>query len=115
MGWSSWSFLRGKPTEEKIMAHVDALFTANLSELGYRYINIDSGWPDGYDEHGIPKPNLVAFPCGMEGLSAYLRRHGLRFGLYLGPGINQKLYDANPLIAGTTGSHPRHRRSWLGR
>src|SRR5208283_4100413 len=99
--WSSWSFLRGKPTEEKIKAQVDALFAAGLPELGYRYINIDSGWSDGYDEHGVPKPNLTAFPGGMDGLSAYLHHRGLRFGLYLGPGIRPNLYDANPVIAGT--------------
>ena len=101
MGWSSWSSLRGKPTEEKIKAQVSALFAADLPELGYRYINIDSGWSDGYDEHGIPKPNLTAFPGGMDGLSAYLHSRGLRFGLYLGPGIRPSLYDANPVIAGT--------------
>ena len=101
MGWSSWSSLRGKPTEEKIKAQVDALFAARLPELGYRYINIDSGWSDGYDEHGIPKPNLTAFPNGMEGLSTYLHSRGLRFGLYLGPGIRPSLYEANPVIAGT--------------
>jgi hypothetical protein len=101
MGWSSWSFLRGKPTEEKIKAQVDALFAAGLPELGYRYINIDSGWSDGYDEHGVPKPNLTAFPSGMDGMSAYMHSRGLRFGLYLGPGIRPNLYSANPVIAGT--------------
>jgi hypothetical protein len=101
MGWSSWSFIRGKPTEEKIKAQVDALFANKLPELGYRSINIDSGWADGYDEHGIPKPNLTAFPSGMDGLARYLHSRGLRFGLYLGPGIRPNLYDANPVIAGT--------------
>src|SRR5580700_9868377 len=101
MGWSSWSFVRGKPTEEKIKAQVDALFANKLPELGYRYINIDSGWSDGFDEHGVPKPNLNAFPGGMDGLAAYLHGRGLRFGLYLGPGIHPKLYEANPVIAGT--------------
>jgi alpha-galactosidase len=101
MGWSSWSFVRGKPTEEKIKAQVDALFANKLPELGYRYINIDSGWSDGFDEHGLPKPNLAAFPSGMDGLAAYLHSRGLRFGLYLGPGIHPKLYEANPVIAGT--------------
>jgi alpha-galactosidase len=101
MGWSSWSFVRGKPTEEKIKAQADALFANKLPELGYRYINIDSGWSDGFDEHGIPKPNLAAFPSGMDGLATYLHSRGLRFGLYLGPGIHPKLYEANPVIAGT--------------
>lgn len=101
MGWSSWSFVRGKPTEEKIKAQAEALIANKLPELGYRYINIDSGWADGYDEHGIPKPNLVTFPDGMNGLAGYLHSRGLRFGLYLGPGIRPDLYDANPVIAGT--------------
>jgi hypothetical protein len=102
MGWSSWSFMRGKPTEARIKAQVDAMFAAKLPDLGYQYVNIDSGWSDGYDEHGIPKPNLTTFPSGMDGMAAYLHGRGLRFGIYLGPGINQKLYDANPVIAGTT-------------
>jgi alpha-galactosidase len=103
MGWSSWSFLRGerKPTEERIKAQVDALIAAGLPELGYRYINIDSGWSDGYDEHGVPKPNLETFPSGMDGLSKYLHSRGLRFGLYLGPGIRPTLFNDNPRIAGT--------------
>lgn len=102
MGWSSWSFIRGKPTEEKIKAQAEALIAAGLPELGYRYINIDSGWSDGYDEHGVPKPNLTTFPDGMDGLAAYLHNRGLKFGLYLVPGIRPTLYEANPVIAGTT-------------
>ena len=102
MGWSSWSFLKGKPTEEKVKAQIDALFAAKLPELGYRYINLDAGWTDGYDDHGVPKPNLATFPDGMDGFGAYLHGRGLLFGIYLNPGIDQKLYDANPLIAGTT-------------
>jgi alpha-galactosidase len=43
MGWSTWSFLRGKPTEEKVKAQVDALFAAHLPDYGYRYINLDAG------------------------------------------------------------------------
>jgi alpha-galactosidase len=102
MGWSSWSFLRGSPTEEKVKAQVDALFAAKLPELGYRYINLDSGWSAGYDDHGVRKPDLTAFPSGMDGFGAYLHGRGLLFGIYLTPGIDQKLYDANPIIAGTT-------------
>src|ERR1700727_516578 len=83
MGWSSWSYLRGKPTEEKVKAQVDALFAAKLPELGYRYINLDSGWADGFDDYGIPKPNMQSFPSGMDGFGTYLHGRGLSFGLYL--------------------------------
>ncbi|MCU1223749.1 MAG: hypothetical protein JWQ42_1842 [Edaphobacter sp.] len=102
MGWSSWSFLRGKPTEEKVKAQVDALFAAKLPELGYRYINLDAGWSDGYDNHGVPKTNLTVFPSGMDGFGQYLHSRGLLFGIYLNPGIDPKLYEANPVIDGTT-------------
>jgi hypothetical protein len=37
----------------------------------------------------------------MDGMATYLHNRGLHFGLYLGPGIQPKLYDANPIIAGT--------------
>jgi alpha-galactosidase len=102
MGWSSWSFFRSRPTEERIKAQAEAMIAARLPELGYRYINIDAGWTDGYDEHGIPKPNLTAFPGGMAALADYLHSRGLRFGLYFGPGVRSNLYDANPVIAGTS-------------
>lgn len=102
MGWSTWSFLRSKPTEQKVKAQVDALFAAHLPDYGYRYINLDAGWSDGYDEHGIPRPNLQAFPNGMDGFGAYLHQRGLRFGVYMNPGVDPKLYEANPVIEGTT-------------
>ena len=101
-GWSTWSFLRGKPTEEKVKAQVDALFAAHLPDYGYRYINLDAGWTDGYDDHGVPKPNLITFPSGMDGFGQYLHSRGLLFGIYLNPGVDQKLYDLNPIIEGTT-------------
>ena len=56
----------------------------------------------GYDDHGIPKPNLKRFPSGMDGMAKYMQAHGLLFGLYLNPGITDKLYKQNPPIAGTT-------------
>jgi hypothetical protein len=101
MGWSSWSFLRGKVSEETVKVQVDALFAAHLPDYGYRYINLDAGWSEGYDQHGIPRTNLTKFPSGMDGLGQYLHAKGLMFGIYMNPGIDPKLYDANPLIEGT--------------
>lgn len=102
MGWSSWSFIRSHPTEEKIKAQADALIAAKLAAAGYRYINIDDGWTDHFDDHGIPAPNLERFPDGMDGMAKYMHQHGLLFGIYLNPGISEKLYKQNPQIAGTT-------------
>jgi len=36
MGWSSWSFLRGKVSEETVKAQVDSLFAAHLPDYGFR-------------------------------------------------------------------------------
>ncbi|MGO4213308.1 hypothetical protein AB4043_21130, partial [Terriglobus sp. YAF25] len=102
MGWSSWSFLRGRVSEETVKAQVDALLAAKLPDYGYRYINLDAGWAEGYDEHGIPKTNLTKFPSGMDGFGQYLHGKSLLFGIYMNPGIDPKLYDANPSIEGTT-------------
>lgn len=102
MGWSSWSLIRGKPTEENIKAQADALIANNLPAVGYRYINVDDGWTDGFDEHGIPKPKLSAFPDGMDGMASYMHAHGLKFGIYLNPGITDALLKQNPQIAGTS-------------
>jgi alpha-galactosidase len=102
MGWSSWSLIRSHPTEDNIKAQADALLANKLNTFGYRYINIDDGWSDGFDDHGIPKPNLASFPDGMDGMAKYMHRHGLLFGIYLNPGITEKLYKQNPQIAGTS-------------
>jgi hypothetical protein len=102
MGWSSWSLIRDHPTEENIKAQADALLANHLLDFGYRYINVDDGWSDGFDDHGIPKPNLTRFPDGMDGMAKYMHAHGLKFGIYLNPGITATLLKQNPVIAGTT-------------
>ena len=102
MGWSSWSFYRDHPTEAIVKAQADALVANGLPALGYRYVNIDDGWSDGFDDHGIPKPDVNRFPSGMDGMAKYMHQHGLLFGIYLNPGITAKLYQQNPIIAGTT-------------
>jgi alpha-galactosidase len=62
MGWSSWSFYRDHPTEAAVKAQADALIANGLAALGYRYVNIDDGWSDGFDERGIPRPNTISQP-----------------------------------------------------
>jgi len=101
MGWSSWSLIRDRPTEENIKAQADALIANHLPDFGYRYINVDDGWSDGFDDHGIPKPNLTRFPDGVAGMAKYMHAHGLKFGIYLNPGISAALLKQNPQIAGT--------------
>jgi hypothetical protein len=93
MGWSSWSHFRDRPTEANIKARADTIIANNLVAAGYRYINIDGGWSDGFDEHGIPKPNLTSFPDGMDGVAKYMHAHSLLFGIYLNPGTTVHIAD----------------------
>jgi hypothetical protein len=38
----------------------------------------------------------------MDGMAKYMHQHGLRFGIYLNPGISAALLKQNPQLAGTT-------------
>ncbi|NNM85868.1 MAG: glycoside hydrolase family 27 protein [Phycisphaerales bacterium] len=100
MGWSSWSFLQGDPTQAKVKAQARVL-AKRLLAFGYRYVNIDAGWSGGFDKYGRPKPNLKRFPDGMAGLAKWLHARKLKLGVYLIPGISPDLYRANCTISGT--------------
>lgn len=102
MGWSSWSFMRGHPTEDKLKAQAGAILANRLDKLGYRYINVDSGWTKSFDDYGIPAPDLTSFPDGMDGMANWMHEHGLLFGIYLNPGISPELLKQNPQIEGTS-------------
>src|SRR5689334_6271698 len=65
MGWSSWSFLRSKPTEQNIEAQGLAMRTSGLEAHGYRYVNIDAGWSDHLDAYGRDAWNTTTFPDGI--------------------------------------------------
>jgi len=105
MGWSSWSFFRSKPTEARIKAEADAM-AAKLKIFGYTYINIDSGWSDGFDEYGRAKADPSKFPDGIAALADYVHRKGLKLGVSLSPGMPKSVWDANSPIYGT----PYHAR-----
>jgi alpha-galactosidase len=103
MGWSSWSSTwTGRPAanEAYFKAQADVM-AARLKSSGFVYINMDSGWDQGFDEHGLPIPNLRKFPDGIAALAAYVHGKGLKFGIYLEPGLRIGVWQANGTIAGT--------------
>jgi alpha-galactosidase len=100
LGWSSWSSLRGNVSEAAIAAQAQVMHDS-LGKHGYVYINIDSGWTDHLDAYGRDAWNTTKFPSGMPALAAYLHKLGLRFGLYLLPGIPKAAVAANTPIYGT--------------
>ena len=114
MGWSSWSFLRYGPTAANIEAQARALVSSGLHADGYDYVNLDDFWyecPGGQgpdvDANGRWVTNASTFPPsgstnGIEVVANYVHSLGLKFGLYVTPGISdQAVADKSP-IAGTS-------------
>lgn len=114
LGWSSWSYLRDDPTAGKIEAQADALRASGLAKDGYRYINLDDFW---YQCPGSQGPNVDAygrwvtdqtrFPSkgsvnGIKVVADYLHSHGLKFGIYVTPGISRQAVTENTRILGTS-------------
>ena len=110
LGWSSWSSLRGNASAAKEEAVARAMVSSGLARLGYQYINQDDGWyvcPGGFGSpagnthrHGAPSvdgwgiwiPN-DRFPAqgstnGIKALADYVHSLGLKFGIYVTPGIS---------------------------
>jgi len=113
LGWSSWSFLREHPTAAKMEAQARALQTSGLQKIGYIYVNLDDRW---YECPGSQGPNVdsfgrwvtdsSAFPAqgdtdGMKVIADYVHSLGMKFGIYLTPGISKQAVSKNTPIKGT--------------
>ncbi len=84
MGWNSWNVWAGAVDQEKVKAAADELINTGLAAHGYLYINVDDTWEAGRDAQGNILTNKK-FP-DMPGLSNYIHKKGLRFGIYSSPG-----------------------------
>lgn len=113
LGWSSWSFLRKGPTAAKIEAQARALQASGLQKIGYEYINLDDMW---YQCPGSQGPNVDSygrwvidasrFPAhgdtnGIKALADYIHGLGMKFGIYVTPGISKQAVGKNTPIQGT--------------
>ena len=113
LGWSSWSFLRKHPTAAKMEAQARALHTSGLQEIGYKYVNLDDFW---YQCPGSQGPNVgpygrwvtdpSKFPAdgdtnGIKAVADYIHSLGLKFGIYVTPGISKQAVSKNTPIQGT--------------
>jgi Alpha galactosidase A/Alpha galactosidase C-terminal beta sandwich domain len=104
MAWSSWSFVRRNPTEAIIKAQAQAMHQ-NLQSSGFQYVNLDDFWyldpRVTVDPYGRWVPDPTTFPDGMAALAAYIHGLGLKFGMYITPGIPVAAVNANTPIEGT--------------
>ena len=108
MGWSSWSFIRHNPTAADIDAQADAMKSSGLSLHGFVYVNVDDFWmacdsngPE-VDGNGRWIADSTRFPGGVKAVADHVHADGLKFGLYVTPGIAENAVLANTPIAGTS-------------
>jgi alpha-galactosidase len=115
MGWSSWSFIRHDPTAADIEAQASALASSGLAAAGYDYVNVDDFWYDcpgsqgpDVDSYGRWVTNATEFPPSSSGengiavVADYVHSLGLKFGLYVTPGISDQAVSENTPIEGTS-------------
>ncbi len=104
MGWSTWSFLRTQPTETAVKEQ--ALSEVKyLKSHGYVYVNLDDYWyanpAKSVDMYGRWIADNKSFPSGIPALAAYVHSLGLKFGIYVTPGIPAAAVNQNTPIEGT--------------
>jgi hypothetical protein len=114
LGWSSWSFLRKTPTTDRIKAQALALHNSGLQEIGYQYVNLDDFWyqcpgPQGpkVDPYGRWITDPSKFPPqgdtdGIKVIADYIHSLGMKFGIYVTPGISRQAVSRNTPIKGTS-------------
>ncbi|HEY2983057.1 MAG TPA: alpha-galactosidase, partial [Jatrophihabitantaceae bacterium] len=113
LGWSSWSFIRRTPTAAKIEAQADAMVSSGLKDVGYQNVNVDDFWYQcpgsqgpNVDEFGRWVIDATKFPPsgsrnGIQAVADYVHSKGLKFGLYMTPGISHQAVVQNSAIEGT--------------
>ena len=114
LGWSSWSFLRKNPTAALVKAQALALQNSGLQKIGYQYVNLDDFWyqcpgPQGpnVDPYGRWITDSSKFPPqgdtdGMKVMADYIHSLGMRFGIYVTPGISRQAVSRNTPIKDTS-------------
>ena len=114
MGWSSWSFIRSHPTAAKIEAQAQAMKSSGLTSVGYQYVNLDDFWylcpgsqGPNVDQYGRWVIDTTRFPSsgsvnGIQAVANYVHSLGLKFGVYVTPGISKQAVAQNTPIEGTS-------------
>src|SRR5690348_5845242 len=117
LGWSSWSFLRHGPNATNIEAEAAALKSSGLASVGYSYANLDDFWyvcpgsqGPALDSYGRWVIDTARFPAdpgtgrnGIQVVADYVHHLGLKFGLYVTPGISAQAVAQNTPILGPDG------------
>ena len=109
MGWSTWSFDGGYPTQSNIEAQAN-VEASKLKSAGYNYVMLDDHYylnpGTTVDQYGRWQVNSSQFPNGIAAVASYVHSLGLKFGIYVTPGIPVAAVNQNTPIQGT-GYHAR--------
>jgi hypothetical protein len=131
LGWSSWSTFRFSANAAIDEAQARALAGSGLKAEGFDYINEDDGWYQcpkvsytGADRNYGPTvdrwgrwvvsqkntANTGAFPNrgavnGIKALADYVHSRGLKFGIYLTPGISGNALSRNTPVEANAHGH----------
>lgn len=90
MGWNSYNKYNCFPNETIIRQNAQGLVDLGFSDLGYKIVTVDCGWPSpDRDSEGRLQWNEELFPSGPVALGDFIHDLGLQFGLYSGAGYLQ--------------------------
>ncbi len=105
MGWSTWSFDGGYPTQSNMEAQANVV-ASKLKSHGYNYVLLDDHYylnpGTTVDQYGRWQINPAQFPNGIAGIANYVHSLGLKFGIYVTPGIPVAAVNQNTPIQGTS-------------
>jgi alpha-galactosidase len=83
MGWNTWNRYYCDINQTVIYTNTDSLIRLGLSDLGYKYVNIDDCWlTKERDSQGHAIVDPATFPDGMKAIGDYIHSQGLKFGIY---------------------------------
>ena len=104
MGWSTYSFDGGYPTEANIEAQAN-VEARKLKAYGYNYVLLDDHYylnpGTTVDQYGRWVTNPAQFPNGIAAVAKYVHQRGLKFGIYVTSGIPVAAVNQNTPIEGT--------------
>ena len=94
VGWCSWFAFLDKVTEADMLRTTDVLADV-LAPFGYEYVQMDDGYQRGI---GLPElwlePN-AKFPHGLDYLASYIKRKGMKPGIWTNTAFAQTEYAEN--------------------
>ncbi|KAF9560910.1 glycoside hydrolase family 27 protein [Agrocybe pediades] len=88
MGWNPYNAFSCSTTEAMYKSAAQRLVNLGLSNLGYRYVNLDCGWQGkARNSSGGFTWDTGKIPNGIPALASYIHSLGLKFGVYSDGGV----------------------------